>query len=68
MDFIVTGERANTDPVFVLGPCPQYSCASLAACDVGGKPTNIGLITRRGRVVANQCFRYQVPTTACLQV
>ncbi|MCK6406423.1 MAG: hypothetical protein L6Q60_10450 [Rhodocyclaceae bacterium] len=38
MDFIVTGERANTDPVLVLGILGlNTSVPSLAACDVGGK-------------------------------
>lgn len=38
MDFIVTGERANTDPVLVLGILGLNTAVpSLAACDVGGK-------------------------------
>ena len=38
MDFIVTGERSNTDPVLVLGILGLNTAVpSLAACDVGGK-------------------------------
>ena len=38
MDFAVTGERVNTDPVLVLGILGiNTSVPSLAACDVGGK-------------------------------
>jgi type IV pilus assembly protein PilY1 len=38
MDFIVTGERVNTDPVLALGLLAMNTAVpSLAACDVGGK-------------------------------
>ena len=38
MDFIVTGERVNTDPVLALGLFAMNTAVpSLAACDVGGK-------------------------------
>lgn len=38
LDFIVSGERANTDPVLVLGILGLNTAVpSIAACDVGGK-------------------------------